>query len=105
MLIWVVGFDTKKRASSFAEILGGFAMDDFLSTKELGEGKSLHIASLSRQSIIECEAEHLGFDGFFVFETSETPGSKGINILGKVASFDAGVQLANLLSGFRLNTA
>ncbi|WP_102854049.1 hypothetical protein [Phaeobacter inhibens] len=74
-------------------------MDDFLSTKVLGEGKSLHIASLSREAIIECEAEHLGFDGFFVFETFDLPDIKGINILGKVASFDAGIQLANLLSG------
>lgn len=80
-------------------------MDDFLSTKKIGEGKCLHIASLSRQAIIECEAEHLGFDGFFVFETCDLPESKGINILGKVASFDAGVQLANLLANFRMKHA
>ena len=40
----------------------------------------------------------MGFDGFFVFETYDLPEIKGINILGKVASFDAGVQLANLFS-------
>ncbi|WP_322889336.1 MULTISPECIES: hypothetical protein [unclassified Yoonia] len=76
-------------------------MDDFLTTKKIGDGRSLHIASLSRQAIIECEAEHLGFDGFFVFETCDEPGRQGINILGKVASFDAGVQLANLLRALR----
>ena len=79
-------------------------MDDFLSTKEIGDGVSLHIASLSRQAIIDCEAEHLGFDGYFVFEAFDRPGIKGINILGKVASFDAGVQLADLLSQASLKT-
>ena len=73
-------------------------MDDFLSTKILGPGRCIHIASLSKQAIIDCEAEHMGFDGFFVFETLESVDIKGINVLGKVASFDAGVQLANLLS-------
>lgn len=74
-------------------------MDDILSTKRLGRGRSLHIASLSRQTIIDSDAEHLGFDGFFVFEAFDLPNQKGLNILGKVASFDAGVQLANLLAG------
>ena len=80
-------------------------MDDFLSTKVVGPGTSIHIASLSRQAIIDCEAEHMGFDGFFVFETTDLPNSKGINILGKVASFDAGMHLANLLAQMKAEPA
>jgi len=80
-------------------------MDDFLSTKVIGPGKSVHIASLSRQAIIDCDAEHMGFDGFFLFETNDDANIRGINILGKVASFDAGVQLANLLSQLKSDYA
>lgn len=97
MLTCVVGLDTRNRANSLAEILGVTGMEDFLATKEVGNGRCIHIGPLSRQTVLACEAEHLGFDGFFVFEAFDRHDIKGINILGKVASFDAGMQLAELI--------
>ncbi|MBW4984154.1 hypothetical protein KZZ07_16545 [Mameliella sp. CS4] len=74
-------------------------MEDFLVSRQVEEGRCVHIGTLSRQAVLACEAEHLGFDGFFVFESLDQENIKGINILGKVASFDAGIQLAAILSG------
>ena len=57
------------------------------------KGGEIHIANLSRQSIIENGAEHMGFDGFFLFEVSEDPDCNGVTILGKVCSLDAAFHL------------
>lgn len=72
-------------------------MSEFLATKELGNGRSIHIASLSRRTILDSGAEHLGFDGYFLFETTDTENQKGINVLGKAASFEAGLAMADLI--------
>jgi hypothetical protein len=72
--------------------------DDFLGTIKVRNGGTLHVASLSRQSIIENEAEHLGFDGFFVFQDVNSGTQQGIKILGKACDYDAGVALAELLT-------
>ena len=55
--------------------------------------RSLHIATLSDQTIAENDAEHLGCDGYFLFEASDEPGCKGITILAKVCSLDAAFRL------------
>lgn len=73
-------------------------MGDFLATREIGTGRTLNIASLSRRTIEDCGAAHLGFDGFFLFEASDQPGSKGITIFGKTASFEAAIALADLIA-------
>ncbi|WP_298214368.1 hypothetical protein [Acidocella sp.] len=76
-------------------------MDDVLSSIELGVDCSLHIATLSRQTIIESGAEHMGFEGYFLFEASDSPERKGINILCKARSFEAALRLADLWEGAR----
>jgi hypothetical protein len=74
-------------------------MTDILASAQLGNGRSIHIATLARQTIIESGAEHLGFDGYFVFEANDLPVEKGITVLGKVSSFEAAIRLAEIWEG------
>jgi hypothetical protein len=71
-------------------------MDEILASADLGGGRSVHVATLSRETVIDSDAEHLGFVGYFVFETSERAGEQGIHVLGKVASFDAAMRLIEI---------
>ena len=73
-------------------------MDDILMSAEIGNGRSVHIATLARQTIVDSGAEHLGFNGYFVFEANDSPGVNGIQILGKAQSFEAAMRLADILS-------
>ncbi len=72
-------------------------MDEFLATKQIGNGRSLHIASLSRGTIEDCGASHMGFEGYFVFEATDLPCQRGITILGKALSFESALALADLI--------
>ena len=60
-------------------------MDEILATANLGNGRSIHVAILSRQTIVNAGAAHLGFDGYFVFEANDTRAAKGIAVLAKHA--------------------
>lgn len=71
-------------------------MDDILATAHISNGRSVHIATLARQTIIDSGAEHLGFGGYFLFEANDLPGEKGISILGKVSSFEAALRLIDI---------
>lgn len=71
-------------------------IEGFLGTAKIDNYRSIHIAELSRQSIIDSEAEHLGFDGYFLFETKEGGRSRGINVLARVASLDAAFAMLDL---------
>lgn len=71
-------------------------MDDILATAQISKGRSVHIATLARQTIIDSGAEHLGFAGYFLFESNDLPGEKGIIILGKVSSFEAALRLIDI---------
>ncbi len=71
-------------------------MDDILASAPIGNGASVHIATLSRKTIEEAGADHLGFHGYFLFETNDTPETKGINVLGKVCSLEAAFRLIDL---------
>jgi hypothetical protein len=71
-------------------------MDDILASANLGNGSSIHIATLSRQTIMDAGAEHLGFSGYFVFEANDVPGSKGISVLGKASSLEAAFRLIDI---------
>jgi hypothetical protein len=73
-------------------------MDDILATANLGNGRSIHVATLARQTIVDAGADHLGFSGYFVFESSDNPKSKGISILGKASSLEAAFRLIDLWS-------
>jgi hypothetical protein len=97
-----VSEETINKAKSFAVILGPAgvrgrtAMEEILASYSLGNGCSLHIATLSRNTIVEAGAAHLGFGGYFVFETSETAGCNEINILGKASSLETAFRLIDL---------
>lgn len=71
-------------------------MDEILASTNLGNGRSIHVATLSRQTVIDSGADHLGFSGYFVFEADDTPASKGIVVLGKACSIDAAFRLIDL---------
>ena len=73
-------------------------MEDILASVKIESGRSIHIAQLSRQTIVDAEAEHLGFGGYFLFETVEECLQNGINILGKVASIDAAFRMIEIMS-------
>lgn len=74
-------------------------MDDFLLSIDLGNGRSLNVASLARETVIQSGAEHLGFDGYFLFEAIEGTVEKGISVLGKASCFETALHLADLMAG------
>jgi hypothetical protein len=101
MLILAVSEDTITRARSLTDMRGSKrsegSMEDILGSADLGNGRSVHIASLARDTIIDAGAEHLGFDGYFVFEAVDVPGEQGINVLCKTASYEAALRLIDVM--------
>lgn len=77
--------------------MGEIAMDEILASAEIAPNSSLHVATLSRQTLIDAGADHLGLEGYFLFEVNELPGMSGITVLGKAVSFEAAIRLADLL--------
>lgn len=71
-------------------------MDEILATHRIGDGCNLHIATLSRETIVNAGADHLGFDGYFVFEAYEDRRAGALNILGKTSSLEAAFRLSDL---------
>lgn len=100
-----VSEETINKAKSFAVILGpagargGVAMDEILASFNLGDCRSIHIATLSPETVVAAGADHLGFGGYFVFETCDAPGSKEISVHGKATSLDSAFRLIDLWSG------
>ncbi len=70
--------------------------DGYLGTAKIDNYRSIHIAELSRESIIESQAEHLGFGGYFIYETCEDGTRRGINVLARVASLDAAFSMLDI---------
>lgn len=79
-------------------LTGGFTMDEILACVELGNHSTLNIATLSKKTVIDSGAAHLGFEGYFVFEASDLPERQGITVLAKTPSLDAAFRLADLWS-------
>ena len=71
-------------------------MENSLGMATLDDLRAIHIAPLSRQTIIDNDAEHLGFGGLFLFETNEAAGGKGISVLAKAASIEAAFQMLSI---------
>ena len=71
-------------------------MDDILASVNLGQGRSIHVATLSRETIVEAGVDHLGFNGYFLFEADDSPENKGINVLGKTCSLEAAFRLIDI---------
>jgi hypothetical protein len=74
-------------------------MDQILASANLSSGKSIHVAALARQTIIDADAQHLGFSGYFLFECTHTATANGITVLGKAASIEAALRLVDLWEG------
>ncbi|WP_313058411.1 hypothetical protein [Agrobacterium cavarae] len=72
-------------------------MEEILATLELEQGRNLHIAQLSRQTIVDAGAAHLGFGGYYLFETVENCLVSGIDVLCKAVSLDAAFRLADIM--------
>lgn len=70
--------------------------EGYLGTARIDSTRLIHIAELSRQSIIDNDAEHLGFGGYFIFETQEGAGLRGIRVLARIASLDAAFAMLEL---------
>lgn len=95
-----VSDDTMKRAKSLAEMrgleVGELAMDEILGSVEIGEKRFLHLGTLSPQSLATHDADHLGCEGYFLFEVSDAPEDKGLSILGKAQSLEAAFRLMDI---------
>lgn len=70
--------------------------DGHLGSAKVDSYRSIHISELSRESIINSGAEHLGFGGYFLFETRDGNHGRGINVLARVASLDAAFAMLDL---------
>ncbi|MBB6306196.1 hypothetical protein [Xanthobacter tagetidis] len=77
-------------------------MDDILGSAKLGNGRSIHVATLSRQTIIDAGAQHLGFGGYFLFEVASDQAVGSIDVLGKVASLEAAFRLLDIWQEHRV---
>lgn len=84
---------------------GERAMEDILASVRIDNQKSIHIAALARQTIIDAGADHLGFGGYFLFETSDDPLCRGVNVLCKVASIEAAFRMVDIWSAKSLLAA
>lgn len=71
-------------------------MEDYIAFADIGPGKTIHIASLARQTVIDAGAEHMGFEGYFVFEVDDTAPTRPLSILAKVTSIESAFRMADL---------
>lgn len=71
-------------------------MDEILGSVRIGEKRFLHLGQLSPQNLSAYEAEQLGFDGYFLFEVSDDPEDKGVNVLGKMPTLEAAFRLMDI---------
>lgn len=71
-------------------------MEEILASYVIDDHHSIHIAALARQTIIDAGAEHLGFGGYFVFESNDSPNLNGISVLGKALSLDAAFRMIEI---------
>jgi len=64
--------------------------------ERIGNGRSICISSLSRETVAEAEADHLGGNrGLFIYEMDKgLPG--GIQVLAKVVSLEAAFALIDI---------
>lgn len=71
-----------------------------LFASQLPDGRHVCIAPISLDAYEANDAGHLGDDtGYFIYEYHTTRGIAGIEVLGKAASYDAAMRLADLFAG------
>jgi hypothetical protein len=71
--------------------------DDFLVCERIDSYRSLCISTLSRKTLDEAEASHLGDGtGFYIFEVDNRPEVSGINVLARVASFESALRIISI---------
>jgi hypothetical protein len=71
-------------------------MDEILASAEISPDRTVHVATLSRQTLVDSGAAHMGCEGYFLFEARDDVGAKGITVLGKAVSFDAAMRLVDI---------
>lgn len=72
-------------------------MEQILASANLVGGRSIHVAALARQTLIDAGADHLGCEGYFLFEcTDAAEAGGGLNVLGKAASIEAAFRLIEI---------
>jgi hypothetical protein len=71
-------------------------MDEILSSVRLSAERNIYIGTLSRQAIVESGADHMGLEGYFIFEERDADNVKGFNILCKACSFEAALRIAEI---------
>lgn len=82
--------------------IGGRAMEEILASVSLDNRRSIHIAQLARQTVIDSGADHMGFGGYFIFEADDSSPAKAISVLGKAASLEAAFRMVDLWVGRRV---
>jgi hypothetical protein len=74
-------------------------MEEILASIAIKDGRTIHVATLSKQTLIEAGVDHMGCEGYFLFEVFGGNGDVGgISILGKMPSFEAALRLADIFS-------
>ena len=71
-------------------------MEEILATANTSNGQSIHVATLSKQTIIDAGAEHLGFSGYFIFEVDDSASAKILSVLAKASSLESAFRLIDL---------
>ena len=80
-------------------------MQHFLFSAHLPDGREVRVAPVSLDAYEANQAHNLGDDtGYFIYEFDAEQTAGGIEILGKTASYEAALRLADVfaaLPGFR----
>jgi len=75
-----------------------------LSVTELNDGSCLCVGMLSDQTIMDCETDRFGLEGYFVFKVSDDPIRGGFEILAKTFCFESAYSLASIMRQFNLGS-
>lgn len=63
----------------------------------LGDGREICISPISRETFEQSELDALGDDcGYFLYEVDASRPSAGIEVLAKVASYEAALRLVDI---------
>ena len=81
-------------------------MEDFYISEKVGHNRLLCVSPLSKRSYREAGVHGLGgHEGYFVYETDCGQPSAGIEIIAKLASFEAALKLLSLIRSQYRETA
>ena len=76
-------------------------MDDLMWCARITSTRCICVSPLSAVTIQENLANHLGGDGYFIYEVEDNSQDGGIQILGKAASEEGDMRLVNIFLATR----